>query len=196
MSKKYLSEAEILALLGEIIIDNSFVPMSQDSYNESAVVQAIKDTNREPELCMAAINMACVGYGNKRYGNYKYKNQICDISKLLVDTGVKINLPKDSKLKEEDLTPQRLCRAFRNQIRDYVKQNHYETYLYRKYSDHNPKYAHLLFRGSEYLDDLKPDETAYILDTYRTMDISINTNISERIKRVFQAKGYVRRTYM
>jgi hypothetical protein len=193
MTKKYLTAAEIEAFLGEIVIDDTFIPMSQDSYNETEIMNSIKATSKEDELCMAAINMACVGYGNRRYGNFKHKGTIIDIANLLTNCGVKLGLPKDAKLKDEDLTPQRLCRAFRHNIQKYIVANKFETYLFRKYSSQDPKYLHLMFRGAEYLDDLNPDECAYLMETYATMDEKLNLNISERIKRVFQAKGYLKR---
>jgi len=191
--KKYLTEAEFIQIVGIINITEDFKPMSQDTYNETAVAKAIADTGKVEQLCMAAINMACVGYGNKRYGSFKYKESVVEISKLLSDAGVKLALQKDAKLKENDLTAQRLCRAFRVQIRDYLVTSKFETYLYRKYSDHNPKFAHLLFRGAEFLDDLKAEEVTYILDTYARMDSRTNLEISNRITRVFQAKGYLKR---
>jgi hypothetical protein len=192
-TKKYLTTAEFIQIVGVINITSDFTPMSQDTYNETAVAKAIADTGKIDQLCMAAINMACVGYGNRRYGTFKYKESLVEVQKLLLDAGVKLALNKDAKLKENDLTAQRLCRAFRSQIRDYLVKTKFETYIYRKYSDHVPKYAHLLFRGSEYLDDLTQDEVTYILDTYKNMDTKTNFELSPKITRVFQAKGYMKR---
>jgi hypothetical protein len=193
MTKKYLTAAEFLAIVGDLTLDPTFTPMSQDTYNESAVATAIAKTGRSRELCMAAINLACIGYGNKRYGMYKCKDSIVDLSKLFAETGVMTNVLKDAKLKETDLTPQRLCRAFRNQIKEFIIANKTETYLYRKYSNHEPKYFDIMFRGSEYLDDLTPDQCEYLLGVYNAMDLKLGITISERVKRVFQAKGYIGR---
>jgi hypothetical protein len=191
---KYLTEAKLFELLKDIVFDKDFTPMSQDTYNETAVIQSIIRTKVAPQLAMAAVNMACIGYGNKRYGLFKYKEQIIDIAELLHRVGVKINQPKDAKLKDEDLTPQRLCRAFRCHIRKYINENDFETYLFRKYSEQKPEFKDICFRGSEYLDDLTPDQCSFLLATYHKLDGEKNTNISERIKRVFQAKGYLKRT--
>jgi len=188
-----LSNDEFLQIVGIINITADFTPMSQDTYNETAVAKAIAETGKPDQLCMAAINMACVGYGNRRYGTFKYKESIIEVQKLLLDAGVKLALNKDAKLKESDLTAQRLCRAFRNQIREYLVRTKFETYIYRKYSDHTPRFAHLLFRGSEYLDDLTAEEVAYLTDTYRAMDGKTNFDLSSKITRVFQAKGYLKR---
>jgi hypothetical protein len=191
--KKYLTKAEFESIVGVFNITADFTPMSQDTYNETEVAKSILKTGKVELLCMAAINMACVGYGNRKYGTFKHKDSLVDISKLLTEAGVKLALQKEAKLKENDLTAQRLCRAFRDKIRDYLLETKFETYLYRKYSDHNPKFAHLLFRGSEFLDGLIPEEVTYILETYRRMDSRLNLNLSDRIVRVFQAKGYLKR---
>jgi hypothetical protein len=193
MTKKYLTAAEFLAIVGDLTLDPTFIPMSQDTYNEGAIATAIAKTGRSRDLCMAAINLACIGYGQKRYGMFKCKDSIIDLSRLFAETGVMTNNVKDAKLKETDLTPQRLCRAFRNQIRDYIRATQTETYLYRKYSSHNPKYFDIMFRGSEYLDDLAPDQCEYLLSVYSVMDTKFTATISERVKRVFQAKGHMGR---
>lgn len=194
-SKKYLTIAEITTIIGAIIIDDTFVPMSQDTYNETAVVEAIATTGRQNELAMAAINMACVGYGGKKYGVYKHKDALIDIGNLLSTCHVKAALGKDAKLAENDLTPARICRAFRHQIREYIQTKKLETYLFRKYSDHNIKYADVCFRGAEYLDNLKKDECDYLLLVYGKLDSEKGTNITERVRRIFQAKGYIARTF-
>jgi hypothetical protein len=142
---------------------------------------------------MAAINMSCIGYGGQKYGLFKLKNEIIDIATLLKSCNVKLNLPKDSKLAETDLTPQRLCRAFRNHTRAYIREKGFETYLYRKYTNHNPKFAEICFRGAEYLDDLKPDEIEYLKELYLRLDHERGTQVTDRIQRVFQAKGYQER---
>jgi len=191
---KYLSAKEISEILGDVKIDASFELMSSDSYNETLIVEAIKATGHVDQLCEAAINLSCIGWGNQKYGAFKLKNAAVDIIQLLIDCHVKVKQPKDAKLKEGDLTPQRLCRAFRYYIRDYIRQEGTKTYLYRKYSDQKPRYSHLLFRGSEYLDDLKEDEVQYILQTYDKMDHLKDLKITERIRRVFQAKGYLKTT--
>jgi len=188
---KYMSKVDIDNFLGETKVDPSFVPMSQDSYNEAAILKAILDSGKKGELLMAAINLACIGFGNRKYGQFKLKDKLIEIAILLAAAGVKYGLTKDAKLLENDLTPQRLCRAFRNHIRAYLEESKMETYLYRKYSTHDKRYATILFRGGEYLDDLKKDEVDYILQTYEAMDQKTGINLSDRVVRVFQAKGYI-----
>jgi len=193
-TNKYLTRAEIGELLGDVKIDPTFVPMSQDSYNETAVLKAILASGKKEELLLAAINLACIGFGNRKYGNFKLRDKIIEIAILLAAAGVRFGLAKDAKLSDGDLTPQRLCRAFRNHIRAYLEETKLETYLFRKYSTHESRYASILFRGSEYLDDLNKDEVDYILETYGVMDTKTSLNLSDRVVRVFQAKGYVKKS--
>jgi len=189
VAKKYLSAADIEKSLGKLVFDPLFVPLSQDSYNETAIIEEIQKTGKAKELLHAAITMACVGYGQKKYGAFKVEQTQTEISELLTLVGVKTNLVRDAKLTERELTPQRLCRAFRHQIRDFLIQTHFESYLYRKYSNHNPVFADICFRGSEFLDDLSPEQVTYLMMVYNALDSEKGIDVSARIKRVFQAKG-------
>jgi hypothetical protein len=194
MSSKYLTETQIVQITGDIIFDQSFTPMSQDTYNEKEVIQSIVATNHKEELAMAAVNMACIGYGNKKYGQFRYKDHVIEIATLLSKCNFKLNLTKDSKLQEKDLTPQRLCRAFRHKIRKYLEETNLETYLYRKYAPKQPEMSIICFRGSEYLEDLTQEQVVFLLRTYENLDSARNTQIKERMVRVFQAKGLLPRT--
>jgi hypothetical protein len=189
---KYLDKGGISTYLGALNIDASYSPMSQDSYNERAVLKTILDTRRVLELLYAAINMGCIGYGGKKLGNFRVNGKIYDIETLLRECNVKLGIGKDAKLEEGDLTPGRLCRAFRHYIQDYIAENAFETYLYRKYSDKNPKYMHVLFRGAEYLENLSNEECNAILEAHARLDASAQLNITERVKRVFAAKGLIK----
>jgi hypothetical protein len=194
MSSRYLNKGGIEKLLGVIVIDPTFSTMSQDSYNEKAVLQTIAGTGRHADLLYAAINMSVIGYGNKRFGNYRLNDKIVDILQILIECGVKTGLGRDAKLGEGDLTPGRLCRALRTYIRAYLESTGLETYLFRKYSDKDLRYNSILFRGAEYLEDLSKEESDQILLAHERLDLAKGTNISERVIRVFAAKGAAKRT--
>jgi hypothetical protein len=191
---KYLDKDAVEKYIGSITVDPSFSPLSQDSYNERAVLKAIADTGRQEELLYAAINMALVGYGNKKYGNYRLRDKVIDILQLMLECGVKTGLGKDARLGDGDLTPGRLCRAFRHFIKAYIEANHYESYLFRKYTDKDPRFISIMFRGAEYLDGLNKEETDQILIAHERLDSKLGTNISDRVGRVFQAKGTAKRS--
>jgi len=185
---KYLTEKEINQIIGEIVFDRNFHTMSQDSYNEEAI--AVKIAKMNPtELCYAAVNMATVGFGNQKYGQFRVGDNIITIQNLFQKYNIKFNNPRSAILKEDDITAQRLCRFYRYKIREYILTNKIDTYLYRKYSDRNPKYKHICFRGAEYLDDLSREEQEYLLGVIKNMDSKMGINVAERVVRVFDAKS-------
>jgi len=186
---KYLTEQEIDNIIGITTLPDNFSPMSQDSYNEELIAQKISKLKNPSDLIMATINMSIVGFGNQRYGNYRVGEQIINITNVFNTYGIKYNNSKNSLLKEDDITPQRLCRFYRYKIRKYILKNNSQSYLWRKYSTKDKKYMHVCFRGAEYLDDLQPDEAQYLLVTVKHMDTRLGTNISDRVERVLQAKG-------
>jgi len=186
---KYLNRQEILSIIGKFELEQGFQPMSQDSYNEEKIAVKIAATKMVPQLCEVAINLAVVGYGNKRYGNYRVNEKIVEIKSIFDMTGVLYKNPAGAMLKEDDLTPNRLCRFFRYEIQAYIRSNKVQTYLFRKYTDRNKDYFDICFRGSEYIDELTLDQVNYLLIAYRNLDLRLNTKISERITRVTEAKG-------
>jgi hypothetical protein len=189
MSSKYLGQAAMENILGTIIIDPSFLPLSQDSYDEKAVLIAIAKTGRQDELFYCAVNLAVMGFGGKKFGNFLLHGKITDIASIMQECGIRIGLSKDAKIEPSDLTPGRLCRAFRYQIRSYLKTNLVESYLFKKYSDKNPDYLHILFRGAEYLDDLTKDQGDVILMVHERLDTKLGTTMAERISTIFAAKA-------
>lgn len=189
--QKYLNFEQIEAIIGTITLEPDFMPMSQDSYNEEMIATKLKSLGEEtmPKLCQAAINMSVIGFGNKRYGSYRTGETVVDIRQLFDENMILYKNPPNALLKENDLTPQRLCRFFRYHIRNYIKQNKVQSYLFRKYSNHNSQYFDIAFRGSEYLDDLTEEQRLWLIDLYTNLDNILGTNILDRIKRVFQAKA-------
>jgi hypothetical protein len=186
---KYLNRDEILSIVGIFELESGFSPMSQDSYNETLVAKNIAKTGHTQQLCQAAINMAIVGFGNKRYGSYRVNDTIVELKHLFDTCQIKYKNNPGALLKEDELTPNRLCRFFRYEIRQFIINTKAQSYIFRKYSDHNLDYLHIAFRGSEFLDDLNEDQKNWLLLTYRNLDISLATHVSERLLRVFQAKA-------
>jgi hypothetical protein len=163
--------------------------MSQDSYNEEAIANKIKKMGSPPELLMATINMSVVGFGNQRYGNYRMGEEIVSITKVFATFGIKYNNARAAILKEDEITPQRLCRFYRHFVRTYIQEKRLQSYLWRKYSTRDENFMHICFRGAEYLEDLTIQEASYLYASTVTMDTRLGTNISERVLRVFEAKG-------
>jgi len=189
---KYLTELEIDAIIGEVNLSPGYSTMSQDSYNETLIAEAILKTEKVNELLECTINLAVVGFGNKKYGNYRINDQIIDIATVLRNNGVKLNNASGAQLKEDDLTPNRLCRFFRHKIRKYLTNTKVSSYIFRKYTTRDVQYANICFRGAEYLEDLSIDQFNYLLSATGRLDAKLGTNVSERIRRVHEAKtGYL-----
>jgi hypothetical protein len=186
---QYLHADEISRLLGDIdISDLELVRM--DSYSDSDVYKRVKDTGMEKELLCSSIQTAVVGMGNKRYGSVAVGGKIVDIEDLYKKCGVKVKLELGATLEPGDLTGRRLQRFFRKQISEYIKRTGATSYLWRKYSDHDDKYKHIVFPGAEHLVE-NSDEVLYLMKTYVQLDARLNTRISERIERVLNARGFL-----
>jgi hypothetical protein len=184
---QYLTGDEIKKLIGTIdISDLELVRM--DSYSDSAMFETIKKTKKEKELLCSAIQTAVVGMGNKRYGAVVLKGEVIDIEKLYKECGVKTKLELNSVLQPGDLTGRRLQRFFRQQISDFITTTGTASYLWRKYSDHNEAYKHLVFPGAEHLVDTE-EAQLYLFSVYKNLDERLNIRISERIQRVYNARG-------
>jgi len=189
---KYLKREQARNLIGQLDLPIDFLLMSQDSYNETMVGEAILKTGKKVELLEAAINIAVVGIGNQKYGQFANGKNVIDVATLLTSVGIKLRLPQGSVLREDELTVGRLCRFYRHHIRDYLAKVKYPTYLWRKYSHHMPNMNQILFRGAEYLDDLTPEEEAEQLFVFQSLDLKAHTNFVDRYGRIKQAqKGFV-----
>lgn len=185
---QYLTQKQLEELVGVIdLSDLELVRM--DSYSDTAIYQRIKETKKEKELLCSAIQTAIVGMGNRKYGAMSIKGEIIDIEELYKECGVKTKLEQGSILKPNDLTGRRLQRFFRKQISQFLVKNETSSYLWRKYSDHNSLYKHLVFPGAEHLIETN-EELIYLFDVYRNLDEKLKTNIAERIHRVYNARGF------
>jgi hypothetical protein len=186
---QYLQADELERLIGEIdISDLELVRM--DSYSDSDIYNKVKETGMQKELLCSTIQTAIVGMGNKRYGSVVVGGKLVDIEELYKKCGVKVKLDLGAKLEPGDLTGRRLQRFFRKQISEYIKRTGATSYLWRKYSDHDNNYKHIVFPGAEHLVE-DPEEVMYLMKTYVQLDARLNTRISERIERVLNARGYI-----
>jgi hypothetical protein len=184
---QYLTGVQIQELIGDIdISDLELVRM--DSYSDTDIYNTIKKTKKSKELLCSAIQTSLVGMGNKKYGSVSISGTMVDIEDLYKKCDVKVKLELGAVLQPGDLTGRRLQRFFRKQISEYIKKTGTSSYLWRKYSDHNEKYKHLVFPGAEHLVESE-DEVSYLLTTYKQLDSRLNTQITDRILRVLGARG-------
>jgi hypothetical protein len=185
---QYLHASEIFESFKDIdLSDLELIRM--DSYSDTAILQKIKSTKKEKELLCSAIQTSIIGMGNKLYGSMMLQGNVINIEELYKQCGVKTKLNLGAVLLPEDLTGRRLQRFFRKQISEYIKANNTPSYLWRKYSDHNEAFKHLVFPGAEHLVESE-EELVYLYSVYKALDQRINSKISERIHRVFNARGF------
>jgi len=139
--------------------------------------------------------MAIIGFGGKQYNQYVYKGQSKELEDLFKRCGIKKDSRLNDKLEETDLTPRRLIRIFRYEIRKYLKsQKEITSYLWNKYSDHAVQYREICFPGAEHLVD-KDDQAKYLYKCYQKLDESLDRNnkesgLSKRAERVFLSRGF------
>jgi len=173
---------------------SSFELVSNDTINELALLETIKKTRKVEELGCIALQLSIAGYGNKTLNKYKYKGSEKEIKDLFKELKFKSDNPQNSTLNETDLTPRRLQRIFRYQVKSFLEANpSVSSYLFNKYSDRNLNYRTICFPGAEHLVE-KDDEARYLMQCYKNLDESLKQSnrqygFSERLTRVFLARG-------
>jgi len=188
---KYLGREELIKL-GEIK-EVEFV--SNDTINEHDLLEVLKKCDKEllKELITATLQMAIIGFGGKQYNQYKYNGQIKELTKLFTKMHMSYNNQQGAILNTNELTPRRLLRLFRYQIRDYLELNpDVFSYLFNKYSDMDPKYRTICFPGAEHLVE-NNEEAYYLYKAYKNLDDTLEksnrqSGISERVRRVMLAR--------
>jgi len=188
LKQQYYSIKELTEISRHIEVTDLKL-VSTDTYSDEEIYAAILETGKAELLACAAIQMCVVGFGNKIYGSFKYKDVTYDVLKLFDECNVKCNLTLTSKIEAHELTPRRLQRFFRFHVYQFLEKNKtIKPYLWRKYSTRIEKFRSTTFPGAESL-ILNDDEVNYLLETYRFLDQRNNTKISDRIHRVFEARG-------
>jgi hypothetical protein len=188
--KLYLNKEQIHNLLGEPHT-HGLTLVSTDSYNEELIAEKIKSFGTEARdiLFEATLNNAIIGYGQKNFGVVKIEDKYLEIHDIYQKYGIIMNNPPGSTLAEDDLTPNRLMRFFRYDIRDWIKNNKQGSYLWRKYSMRDPDMMSTCFRGAEYLEDLTQQQADYLIETVQNLDRSLGTNVVDRVIRAYDARG-------
>lgn len=168
-----------------------------ETYNENELLKSIELIGNDT-CCAIAIQLAIIGYGNKKYGSVVVNGIQIDIDGFFKNNGIKSELKIDVKLKPGDLTPRRLIRFYRFAIQKYISENKdVYSYLFKKYclvkNENNRTY---IFPGFEHIANPTVDGNKVIdlLSTYEYLDRKLGTKISERIIRVLVARGFNRET--
>lgn len=188
MTEQYLSRQQLSELVAVTDFSN-LKPISTDSYSDSEIYKTIEAKRGMKILLYCALQTAIVGSGNKVFGEFEMNSEKIEVKSVYKEYGVKDDL--ESKIEPGDLTPRRLQRFFRIQIKNYLDQNeNIYPYLWKKYSTLDKRYRSTTFPGAESLIENK-DAAMYLLDTYKKLDSMLSLNISDRIKRVLIARNII-----
>ena len=164
---------------------------SNDTINESELKQMVQINLQEFFVVTAQI--AIVGYGSKDFKSYIYNGEKKSLQTFFRENKVHYTSERNTKLEPNTLTPRRLCRLFRYQLKELlVTRTEYSSYLFRKYSSQDEKFRAVCFPGAEHL--VEGQEASYLLSCYRRLDehlekLGKQANICERIIRVYQARN-------
>jgi len=161
-----------------------------DNYNEEKLLNKLKTYGDNVQLLFkCTLQIAIVGYGRKNYGNIKIGDKIVPVSQIFTQFNIHHNKGINANYLEDELSARRLLRLFRYQIRDYIKNYKRTSYLWNKYADKsNPDYYYICFPGGEHLVETK-EEAYFFYETYGNLDLRLGTRFTERLTRVFMAKG-------
>jgi len=129
----------------------------------------------------------------KNFISYKYKGEVKNLRTLFHGCGIAADNNQAVVLDESALTPRRLLRLFRYQIRDYIRRTSTPSYLFYKYNKSNPEMMSICFPGGEHLVETD-EEVSYIYETYKKVDETLKSQgkqhgISDRVTRVLLARG-------
>jgi hypothetical protein len=165
--------------------------ISADTYNESKLLERIRTYTKEEKilLCKSAIQIAVIGSGGRQFGQVRHKGDVVEIIDIFNKLNIKYKNSLSEKLAEDDLTPRRLVRLFRFQIKSFIEKTNRPSYLWLKYANKSEKNSYTYcFPGAEHLiTDLK--EAEFLIETYANVDKVIETKFVERINRTFIARG-------
>jgi len=191
MSEQYLKDS-VLLLIDENSVENDNI-ISSDNYNETKIYQRIMSLNEDDKFIMhiIAVQLAVIGYGGRNFGAIRFKDQTIEITDFFDKHNVLYKNNINAVLKDDDLTPRRLIRLFRYQIKNFIVKNNRPSYLLKKYSPYKNK-IDVIFPGAEHLVD-DPDDFKMLIKTYQNVDIQLarNTTITKRIIRVGIARGLI-----
>jgi hypothetical protein len=186
---QYLNEETLVNTIPVVKFNISDL-VSADTYNETLMLEHFNkySDNEKQLLIKAAAQIAIIGAGGRNYGSiFVDDKNTMKIEALFAKLGVKFNEKINSKYDPSVLSARRLVRLLRYQIKGIIIKNQRPSYLWLKYSDKNKDYIGICFPSGEHLVKTK-DEAVYLLNTYITADIRLNTRFTDRIKRIYIAR--------
>jgi len=192
-SFKYINEDTAAQL--NIRNIESYEIVSNDTINEEDLLKTVLAGSYKDELFAASLQMAIVGFGGRQFQNYKYRGEIKNLNDLFRRAGVRFNNDQQEKFDTNILTPRRLIRIFRYQIKNYLERHtDIASYLFLKYNSNDMSMRSICFAGGEHLVETQ-NQADYILNAYKNLDKGLKERqlqhgIFDRVKRVLLAKNF------
>jgi hypothetical protein len=180
----------------DINFDQSDI-ISVDSYDELKIKEKIEKMQKSDiiNLLKLGIHFSIIGFGNKSYGNIivveKDKKVIVEVKDLMKKYDIKVG-GRNARYENDDLTPRRLIRFFRFQIRKFIIKYNRPSYLWRKYcvdKMNNEKFVDVCFPGAEHM-VVNDDEVMFLLKIAKEITDKNEFNLLDRYYRIFESRGY------
>jgi len=165
LEKKYLNNND-LKIFNSKNYDDIEV-LSNDTINEEILKDKIIKTGNKIELFAATLQLAIAGFARNNYNQYKYKGVVKEMKELFKKAGVLYDNSIQSKLDMNVLTPRRITRILRYQVKEYLEINkHITSFLFNKYGDNKLEYRTICFPNAEHLIETK-EEAQYLYNVYK-----------------------------
>jgi len=122
---QYLEEQQLVEPIPQFDISPTELGGSDTYHEEKILKKVLSYPKNDIELLLkSAIQIAIIGSGGKNLGFvYNKDKSVVDLKLLYTNLKVKHGLVQNSKLEDDDLTPRRLVRLFRYQIRNFIIKN-------------------------------------------------------------------------
>jgi len=161
----------------------------KSSYDEEAIQNKLAESGKVNEFFACALQLAVVGWGAGNYGETTLEGSVIDVASFITENGGFVGNDLNANLSDSDITPRRLIRVFRWQIRKWMKENNTTSFLQKKYGNRqSARIKFEVFPMAEHLIE-DPDGAAALIGVYERVDIAKNTNFANRVKMVFAARG-------
>lgn len=169
--------------------------ISADSYNEEELLKNFNSIEKigQELLIKCAIHIAIIGAGNRTYGSIRIGNDIVEIKTIFTKYKIAHNQNINEKYAKNTLSARRLIRLLRFHIQKFILLNKRPSYLWTKYSDRDNNMISICFPGGEHLIETQ-EQAAYLMNTYKNLDLALGTGFYKRLERVFIARGLIKPT--
>jgi len=187
---QYLNKDELFNIINYVDIKVDDL-ISADSYNEEDIAKIYNKIDKigQELLLKCAVHISIIGSGNKTYGMVRDKdNNVLEIKNVFTKYNINYNKSLGEKYEKNTLSARRLVRLLRYHIQKFITDTSRPSYLWQKYSNRSTEMINICFPGGEHLVESK-EQAVYLLETYKNLDLVINTKFQKRLERVFIARG-------